>query len=137
MNFEFTIPKAQIQLPLSPWMLICLGATVQGNLVRLFWCLFTGYIITSNKYMHLSILLRKPPFTLYYHLLKPTAGLIEVCRLHYTYLQIKHLHLVLKLLQKLSLLLRASFSYYEFHTIYCFCVSLKILFIGGTKVKLD
>jgi len=87
--------------------------------------------------MHLSILLRKPPFALYYHLLKPTAGLIEVCRLHYTYLQIKHLHWVLKLHQKLFQLLHASFSYYEFHTLYCFCVSLKFLFIGGTKVKLD
>lgn len=86
--------------------------------------------------MHLSILLRKQPFTLYYHLLKPTVGLIEVCRLHYTYLHRKHLQLVLKLLQKLSLLLHPSFSYYEFHTLHCFCVSLKILFIDDTKVKL-
>lgn len=131
MNFDIPLCKMQVSAWNEP-MDNNLGAIVQGSPAGLFWCVYCMY-----KYKHLSILLTKPPFTIYYLLLKPTVGLIEVCRLHYTYLQIKHLLLVLKLLQKFSLLLHASFSNYEFHTLRCFCVSFKALFIGSTKVKLD
>lgn len=62
--------------------------TTRGNIAGLFsFVVFTGCIIIQAQTF--PSIPEKLPFILYYCLLKPTAGLIEVCGLYCTYLKIK------------------------------------------------